>query len=44
MRERLGLRVRIVPLQAGILPPSDGKARRVEDLRIVRREGVALEG
>ena len=43
MRERLGLRVRIVPLQAGILPPSDGKARRVEDLRTVRREGVALE-
>jgi len=33
MRQRLGLRVRIVPLKAGILPPQIGKARRVEDLR-----------
>jgi phenylacetate-CoA ligase len=33
MRQRLGLRVRIVPLKRGILPPQVGKARRVEDLR-----------
>ena len=33
MRQRLGLRVRIVPLKPGILPPQIGKARRVEDLR-----------
>jgi phenylacetate-CoA ligase len=33
MRQRLGLRVRIVPLKEGILPPSNGKARRVEDHR-----------
>jgi phenylacetate-CoA ligase len=33
LRQRLGLRVRIVPLKPGILPAHDGKARRVEDLR-----------
>jgi phenylacetate-CoA ligase len=33
MRQQLGLRVRIVPLKTGILPPQIGKARRVEDLR-----------
>jgi phenylacetate-CoA ligase len=33
MRQHLGLRVRIVPVKPGILPPHDGKARRVEDLR-----------
>ena len=34
LRTRLGLRVRIVPLQPGILP-TDGKARRVVDMRQV---------
>ena len=33
LRARLGLRVRIVPLQPGILPTSSGKARRVVDVR-----------
>ncbi len=33
LRQRLGLRVRIVPVRAGILPTYAGKARRVEDLR-----------
>jgi phenylacetate-CoA ligase len=33
MRQRLGLRVRLVPVQPGILPEQLGKARRVEDLR-----------
>ena len=33
LRQSLGLRVRIVPLKAGILPPHRGKARRVQDLR-----------
>jgi phenylacetate-CoA ligase len=33
LRQRLGLRVRIVPVKPGILPPQLGKARRVEDLR-----------
>jgi hypothetical protein len=33
MRQRLGLRVRLVPVQPGILPRQLGKARRVEDLR-----------
>jgi phenylacetate-CoA ligase len=35
MRHQLGLRVRIVPLKRGILPLQEGKARRVEDLRVV---------
>jgi phenylacetate-CoA ligase len=33
LRQRLGLRVRIVPVKPGILPAQLGKARRVEDLR-----------
>jgi phenylacetate-CoA ligase len=33
LRQRLGLRVRIVPVKPGILPQQLGKARRVEDLR-----------
>jgi phenylacetate-CoA ligase len=33
LRQRLGLRVRIVPLRPGILPTYTGKARRVQDLR-----------
>jgi phenylacetate-CoA ligase len=33
LRQRLGLRVRIVPLQPGILPSQIVKARRVVDLR-----------
>jgi phenylacetate-CoA ligase len=33
LRTQLGLRVRIVPLQAGILPTGSGKARRVVDTR-----------
>ena len=33
MRQRLGLRVRIVPLKPGVLPRQTGKARRVRDLR-----------
>jgi phenylacetate-CoA ligase len=33
LRQRLGLRVRIVPVRPGILPTYAGKARRVHDLR-----------
>jgi phenylacetate-CoA ligase len=33
LRTRLGLRVRIVPLQPGVLPTGSGKARRVLDMR-----------
>jgi phenylacetate-CoA ligase len=33
MRQQLGLRVRVVPVAAGILPRADGKARRVVDER-----------
>jgi phenylacetate-CoA ligase len=33
LRQTLGLRVRIVPVQPGILPTYSGKARRVQDLR-----------
>jgi phenylacetate-CoA ligase len=44
MRQRLGLRVRIVPLKAGILPPQLGKARRVEDLRPARSPIAAGKG
>jgi phenylacetate-CoA ligase len=33
MRQRLGLRVRVVPVRPGILPRQELKARRVEDLR-----------
>jgi phenylacetate-coenzyme A ligase PaaK-like adenylate-forming protein len=33
LRQRLGLRVRIVPVRPGILPTHTHKARRVQDLR-----------
>ena len=33
MRHQLGLRVRIVPVAAGVLPRSENKSRRVVDLR-----------
>jgi phenylacetate-CoA ligase len=33
MRRRLGLRVRVVPVAAGLLPRPEGKARRVVDAR-----------
>lgn len=33
LRQRLGLRVRIVPVKPGLLPAHTHKARRVEDLR-----------
>jgi phenylacetate-CoA ligase len=33
MRHQLGLRVRVVPVAVGVLPRSEGKARRVVDLR-----------
>ena len=36
LRQRLGLRIRIVPLKAGILPTQSGKARRVVDVRPLR--------
>ena len=36
LRQRLGLRVRIVPVKPGILPAHTHKARRVEDLRLRR--------
>jgi phenylacetate-CoA ligase len=37
LRQRLGLRVRIVPLKPGILPTQEGKARRVQDERAPER-------
>jgi phenylacetate-CoA ligase len=33
LRQRLGLRIRLVPLKQGILAPQTGKARRVLDMR-----------
>jgi phenylacetate-CoA ligase len=33
MRQQLGLRVRVVPVEPGVLPRTEGKARRVLDLR-----------
>jgi phenylacetate-CoA ligase len=36
MRQRLGLRVRVVPVAAGVLPRHEGKARRVVDERTER--------
>jgi phenylacetate-coenzyme A ligase PaaK-like adenylate-forming protein len=33
MRQQLGLRVRVVPVTPGILPRSEGKARRLVDER-----------
>jgi phenylacetate-CoA ligase len=33
MRQQLGLRVRVVPVGPGVLPRTEGKARRVMDLR-----------
>jgi phenylacetate-CoA ligase len=43
LRQRLGLRVRIVPLKAGILPRQTGKARRVVDLRPLRPQTLRDE-
>ena len=37
MRQRLGLRVRIVPIKPGILVTQTGKAQRVVDLRPAAR-------
>jgi phenylacetate-CoA ligase len=36
MRQQLGLRVRVVPVAAGVLPRQEGKARRVVDERATR--------
>ncbi len=36
MRQQLGLRVRVVPVAAGVLPRPEGKARRVVDERAAR--------
>ena len=36
MRLQLGLRVRVVPVAAGLLPRQEGKARRVVDERVAR--------
>jgi phenylacetate-CoA ligase len=33
MRQQLGIRVRVVPVGPGVLPRTEGKARRVTDLR-----------
>jgi phenylacetate-CoA ligase len=41
LRQRLGLRVRIVPLKPGILPVHTGKARRVRDSRPLRARRLA---
>jgi phenylacetate-CoA ligase len=43
LRTRLGLRVRIVPLQPGILRSSSGKARRVVDIRETSRGRFARD-
>ena len=40
MRQRLGLRVRVVPVAAGVLPRQEGKARRVLDERVARWSSV----
>lgn len=44
LRQRLGLRVRIVPLRPGLLPAHTHKARRVEDLRPDRFVAPAPDG
>jgi phenylacetate-CoA ligase len=44
LRQRLGLRVRIVPLKPGILPEQGLKARRVVDVRQVRPPKLIVEG
>ena len=36
MRQQFGLRVRVVPVAAGVLPRHEGKARRVIDERVAR--------
>jgi phenylacetate-CoA ligase len=40
MRQRLGLRVRVVPVAAGVLPRREGKTRRVVDERVARWSSV----
>lgn len=44
MRQRLGLRVRIVPLKRGILAPQVDKARRVRDVRDLHARAPAGVG
>jgi len=44
LRTRLGLRVRIVPLQPGILPTGTGKARRVLDMRLPHPRRLSHDG
>jgi phenylacetate-CoA ligase len=44
LRTRLGLRVRIVPLQPGILPAPSGKARRVVDMRATAPRRLSRAG
>jgi phenylacetate-CoA ligase len=46
MRQRLGLRVRIVPLKAGVLPQQTGpgKVNRVVDLRPLRQQTLDANG
>ena len=44
LRTRLGLRVRIVPLQPGVLPAPSGKARRVVDLRTMPPRRLSRDG
>jgi phenylacetate-CoA ligase len=41
LRQRLGLRVRIVPLKQGILPSGSAKAKRVVDVRAVQPRASA---
>ncbi|HUO72362.1 MAG TPA: hypothetical protein VMU39_16455 [Solirubrobacteraceae bacterium] len=44
LRQRLGLRIRIVPLKPGILPEQGAKARRVVDVRPLRPRSLAGAG
>ena len=44
LRQRLGLRIRIVPLKPGILPAQGAKARRVVDMRPLRPRELAGQG
>jgi phenylacetate-CoA ligase len=44
LRQRLGLRIRIVPLKPGILPAQGAKARRVVDMRPLRPRELAGRG
>jgi phenylacetate-CoA ligase len=44
LRTRLGLKVRIVPLQPGVLPTVSGKARRVVDMRPMPPRRLSRDG